>query len=728
MFSATPMTSSIHLSLVLHNHQPVGNFDGVFEQAYRESYRPFLDLFESYPSLRIALHTSGPLMEWLDAHYPEYVDRLAALVAQGRVEILGGAFYEPILTMIPPRDRVGQIRAYTRWLEARLGATVQGMWIAERVWEQSLARDVADAGIRYTLLDDFHFKCAGLVDEQLFGYYITEDDGRVLFVFPGDERLRYIIPFDDPERTIDRLGQLAERHPGAVAVFADDGEKFGAWPETHRHVYENGWLRRLFDLLVQNQHWIHIATPADVLERVSPLGKIYLPDASYREMTEWVLPAQQQNDYLASRHGLEHDSRWPHVAPFVRGGIWRNFKVKYAETNEMYARMMAVSARLAAAVETGATGDAINYARTELYRGQCNCAYWHGAFGGVYLPHLRNAVFNHLIAADNLLDQAAGRAGPWVEATVGDWNFDARQEVQLANDRLLAILAPSTGGHLVELDVRTICHNLLATLTRRPEAYHGKILYGACDGDHQAAVIQDRVVCKQEGLDALLRYDAYPRKSLIDHFYSPDATRDAIERGEASELGDFVLAPYETRLRRNPDRIQVQMTRAGRAAGHSVRVTKGVTLDAGGRSLEIAYLLEGLPAGESLLFAVEFNVAGMPAGADDRYFHGGEGNRYGQLGARLDLADSSRLHLVDEWLGLDVGFAVSRPTDFWTFPIQSVSQSEGGFEGVHQSVVVLPHWRAMADEHGRWSVRILLDVNTTLAEQRMEKPVLAATV
>jgi alpha-amylase/alpha-mannosidase (GH57 family) len=452
----TLMTPSIHFALVLHNHQPVGNFDGVFEQAYRDSYRPFLDLFEQYPTLRIGLHTSGPLMEWLDAHHPEYLDRLSSFVAAGRIEILGGAFYEPILTMIPPRDRVGQIRTYSRWLENRLGATIQGMWMAERVWEQSLASDIADAGIRYTLLDDFHFKCAGLVDEQLFGYYITEDDGRTLFVFPGDERLRYIIPFDDPEKTIDRLAHLAERHPGQVAIFADDGEKFGAWPETHKHVYENGWLRRLFDLLVQNQQWIHITTPAEVLERVSPLGKIYLPDASYREMTEWVLPAQQQTDYLASRHGLEHDSRWPHVAPFVRGGFWRNFKAKYSETNEMYARMMAVSKRLQAAIDAGASGDLIDYARTELYRGQCNCAYWHGAFGGIYLPHLRNAIFNHLIAADNLLDQAAGKSGAWVEANVGDWNFDARQEVQLASDRLSVMLSPSEGGQMIELDVRDL--------------------------------------------------------------------------------------------------------------------------------------------------------------------------------------------------------------------------------------------------------------------------------
>ena len=120
----------------------------------------------------------------------------------------------------------------------------------------------------------------------------------------------------------------------------------------------------------------------------------------------------------------------------------------------------------------------VEQARAELYRGQCNCGYWHGAFGGIYLPHLRNAVYQHLIAADNLLDRAIGRPETWIEAAADDFNFDARQEVRLANDKLVALVAPSRGGQLYELDVRRIRHNLLATLARRPEAYHRKVLAG----------------------------------------------------------------------------------------------------------------------------------------------------------------------------------------------------------------------------------------------------------
>ena len=731
------MTHPLRLCLVLHNHQPVGNFDGVFEQAYQDSYLPFLDVFESYPAeLRLSLHTSGPLMEWLDERHCEYVDRLARLVAAGRVEIIGGPFYEPILTMIPSRDRVGQITSYTAWLESRLGAHVQGMWMPERVWEQPLTADLAAAGMKYTVLDDFHFKNAGLTEDELYGYFVTEDDGRTLSIFPGSEPLRYTIPFQDPQRSIDYLRCIADRIPNAVVVFGDDGEKFGTWPDTRQHVYTNGWLRRFFDALLANRQWLKLTTLAEAAENVAPRGTIYLPDGSYREMTEWALPVGQQLEYDAVVHELDHQANWPRIKRFVRGGFWRNFKVKYPEANEMYARMMMASKRLAQ-VQCEASGEELRYAQTALYRGQCNCPYWHGAFGGIYLPHLRNAIYNQLIACDNLIDRASGKNGGFVEATADDYNFDLRQEVRLASDKLICLLAPASGGQIYELDVRTICHNLLATLTRRPEAYHNKVLAGANQSAGQVASIHDRVVFKQAGLDQRVVYDKTPRKSLLDHFFAPDVTHAQVAGNLAEERGDFVAGVYDAKIRRAADRVQVQLSRSGRILTRSasegtltrsasegdsreIKITKAVTLIQRSPALEIVYLLENLPADEPLHFAVEFNLAGLPSGADDRYFHDLAGKRYGQLGTHLDLHDVQSLGLIDEWLGIDVQLAANRPTSFWTFPIETVSQSEGGFELVHQSVAVLPHWQVRGDASGRWSVTLTLTASTALAESRMQ--------
>ena len=722
------MAKPIRLAFALHNHQPIGNFGHVFEQAYQDSYRPFLEMFGRYESLKMSLHTSGSLMEWIDARHPDYVDHLAALAAEGRLEIIGGAYYEPILAMIPSRDRVGQIREYTRWLENRLGAIVRGMWIPERVWEQSFVRDLSAAGIEYCILDDFHFKNAGLVDSQLHGHYLTEDDGRVMSIFPGSERLRYLIPFGDPHQTIEYLAGIAEEHEDPIVVFGDDGEKFGTWPETKKHVYTDGWLGRFFDALVENQDWIRMTTLAEANDGAHPIGKVYLPDSSYREMTEWAMPAERQVEYDRVSHEMQDDHRWEALKQFVRGGFWRNFKIRYGESDEMYSRMMSVSRRLNEAIESHGANDLIDRAQTELYRGQCNCGYWHGAFGGIYLPHLRNAIYEHLIAADNLLDEAQGLPDTWIEAKAEDFNFDGRQEVQLANDKLVGLIAPFGGGHLYELDVRSIRHNLLATLRRRPEAYHRKVLGGASNDTDDCASIHDRVVFKQEGLEKMIQYDDHPRKSLVDLFYDEGTSFDAVVSGKAVQRGDFVEGVYETRLRRNPGRIQVQLSRQGNACGFPVRVSKAVTLNAGSSTLEIAYLLEDLPPGHPIHFGVEFNFAGMPAEADNRYFYDAGRNQLGQLGSTLDLSEVPGVGLVDEWLGIDVGLKASRATNIWAYPVATVSQSEGGFELVHQSVVVQPHWLVEADADGRWTVTMHLSVGAFRVQTNpIEAPAVAAT-
>jgi alpha-amylase len=161
------------------------------------------------------------------------------------------------------------------------------------------------------------------------------------------------------------------------------------------------------------------------------------------------------------------------------------------------------------------------------------------------------------------------------------------------------------------------------------------------------------------------------------------------------------------------------MSRTGMAFDTPVRITKGVTLAAGENVLEIAYLLENLPAHRPLHFAVEFNFAGLPAGASDRYFYRGDhSENLGQLGTKLDLQSIDSLGLVDEWLGIDVQWSANRPSHVWTFPIESVSQSEGGFELVHQSVVLQPHWLVYPDPEGRWSVTMRLHIDTSLAERR----------
>lgn len=737
---------SIKLVLALHNHQPVGNFDGVIDAAYQDAYGPILELLAEYPEIAITLHCSGSLMEWIVDHRPEYIERLKGFVQRGQIELLGGPFFEPIMAAIPRRDRVGQIKAYTEYLHQLFGVTVKGMWIPERVWEPTFAGDITDAGIDYTLVDDFHFRSAGLSDNELHGYYLTEDEGRLLKIFPDSEKLRYTIPYAEPEETIEHLRQIAATHINPVAVFGDDGEKFGVWPDSKQHCYTNGWLRRFFSALMQNRDWLQVVTLGQAVQSVSPLGKIYLPDASYREMTEWVLPTDQQLKYREIVRRKEQEPDWAELKPFVRAGFWRNFLVKYPESDEMYCRMREVSRRLEEAEDSRETGvgsrepaadgststdqeprtknqQLLNLARLELYRGQCNCPYWHGAFGGLYLPHLRNAIYKHLIQADTLLEQLAGRTGRWVSVDVQDFNLDARKEVRLAGDRLVAYIAPARGGHLYELDIRSTKVNLLATLNRRPEPYHQRVLEA---GRRQHEVgqlseldINNSVKFKQPDLDKKLQYDAWPRKSLVDHFLAPGTTLEEFQAGQG-DIGSFVVGVYDARVRRTDSRVETILTRTGQVGTSTAKVTKTIALDSSASGeLDVRYEIEGLTPGEPIHFAVEWNFAALASGADDRYFYDHIGQQRGRLDTVQVLPACERIGLVDEWLGIDVALDCSQTGDIWTFPIQTVSQSEGGFELVHQSACVVPNWQFTAPDDGRWSVQLKMSVDTSVAQARL---------
>ena len=727
------MAGTVRLILAFHNHQPIGNFDGVFEQSYQESYLPFLNVVQEYPDIPFALHTSGSLLEWLETAHPEYIERVKGLVAQNQVEIIGGAYYEPILANIPRRDRIGQISMYTQHLEALFQTTVRGMWVPERVWEQSFAGDVAAAGIKYTILDDHHFRSGGMRQEDLMGYYVTEDEGRLLSVLPGSERLRYLIPFQDPWQTIDYLREVAATTENPIVVFGDDGEKFGTWPDTYKHVYEDRWLERFLQALRENESWLKVTTPAETLDHVPPLGRFYIPDASYREMTEWALPPEPQTElHRLSHQDRPHDEDWHKLLAFSGGGFWRNFRVKYPESNEMYARSLEISSRIAQLeTQAGLSGDEtelLEDARRCLYRAQCNCSFWHGAFGGLYLPHLRNAVYANLIEADTLLEQISHAQDTWVDVATGDFNLDARQEVRINNQRLVAFFRPADGGHLYELDLRTCKTNLLATLNRRPEAYHEKIfehaarLREAAERGEQlqedVASIHDLVRFKQPDLDQKIGYDNWDRKSLVDHVLTPDLSFDAFRNGEGTS-GGFESCTYEASIRRSDTDVTLEMRAHGDVHGQHIGIRKFVTASSERpNELLIRYQLSDLPVGQTFHFGTEFNFATMPGGASDRYFYNAEGSQLGTLDSHQNLDGLPRVGLVDEWQGLDVSLEFSQDAQLWAFPIETISQSESGFELVHQSVAVIPHWQFTVGDDAAFSVEMRLVLDTSLARAR----------
>ena len=122
--------SKLHLVLAFHNHQPVGNFEHVLEECYRKSYLPFLETLLNHPQLKVVLHYSGNLLLWMEEKHPEAFDIIKTLVETERVELLSGGFYEPVLPVLPEKDRVLQVSEMSRYIRKRFGQSPRGMWLA----------------------------------------------------------------------------------------------------------------------------------------------------------------------------------------------------------------------------------------------------------------------------------------------------------------------------------------------------------------------------------------------------------------------------------------------------------------------------------------------------------------------------------------------------------------------------------------------------------------------
>jgi len=716
----------INFAIGIHNHQPVGNFDFVFEEAYQRAYLPFLEVHEKHPSVKLAQHYSGILLEWIAEHHPEFIKRLKKFVRGGAVEMMTGGYYEPILITIPDEDKVGQINKLTQYVRDVTGYAPRGMWVAERVWEPYLPEPLAKAGVEYTALDDAHFKYAGLREQDLGGYYITESNGAVLKIFPISEKLRYTMPFRPPEESIEILRSLATEAGDRLIVFADDGEKFGVWPGTFEQCYENGWLDQFFSLLEENSDWINIMTFSEALENLNPAGRVYLPAASYREMMEWALPAHAIHEYEEFEQWLQDRGMPEENKVFIRGGFWRNFLAKYAESNNMHKRMLRGSFRLSKLMASS-KAKKLQMARDHIYAGQCNCPYWHGVFGGLYLPHIRSAIYNNLIRADVEMDEieqsAAAKKSGWTKYEFVDFDCDGHNELVVETDVINLFFAPGAGAHLFEFDFKPKAFNIIDTMTRREEGYHRKLLELAQkrrenEYDDGVASIHDILSVKEEGLEKYLNYDWYRRTSLVDHFLHPQTELEYFAKAQYGEQGDFVDHPYSVHVSKQEKDLIARFARNGHVwVGDEfvpVYLSKSVTIRPKSSEISVRYLLKNNHTKAiQLWFGTEFAFSLLAGNAPDRYYIVEnvdlDDNRLASTGATNDVKS---IKLRDEWLGLEIEVVSAQKADIWRFPIETISMSEAGFERVYQCSIVMPNWKINLEPGQKWQTIIEQKIRT----------------
>lgn len=639
----------------IHMHQPVDNFDEAVDKAVTLCYRPFFETMLKYPQFKFSLHCSGWLLNTLRKKYPDLFAMMQTLTESNSIEWITAGYYEPILSAIPSRDRVGQIKLLNKFLKKYFGVKAKGLWLTERVWESAIIPDLKRVGVEFALVDDYHFLSSGYDAAKMDGYYLTEEGAEELSLFPISQALRYALPFHSPQRAIDAI--LASSKEGAAVIF-DDAEKFGLWPKTHEWVYEKKWLEHFIEAVlaepqIETQHY------SEYMQNKRSYGIAYLHNTSYFEMGEWSLHAKE---------ALELEALKERVAlPFLQGGIWKNFFLKYCESNYLHKRMLYWSKQQESLSKEQ---------RRELYKLQTNDVFWHGVFGGLYLPNLRDNAYRYLLGLEKT------KAADTVEFEHIDIDKDGYEELKVRTQKYSAVFSPKHGGQMLEFGSFYSLFNWQNTLMRRREAYHEKILEPKQEPQKRVQKREDEIetihtdtLVLEENLRPYLIFDWHPKFSFIDHFALEPFCLENFAALSFNEIGDFANQPFVF------DQKNLTYIREGgvyleQKYNTSLQKSYTFTQNSVGLAVEAKSDFE-----ETLFYATELNF--HFAHPHKTLFNGHK------VDEGLSLQELLELEIYDPFTQEKLLLSFSQECSVDAYLLATVSQSELGFDKVVQGISIL---------------------------------------
>lgn len=652
----------VKLLFGVHMHQPVDNFGDAVREAIELCYAPFFATMREYPEFRFAVHSSGWLLNEIKTKHPKVFEDMLYLTKRGTIEWVGAGYYEPILSAINSLDAQAQINKLSNYLEKNLKSSPKGTWLTERVWESSVISDLRACGLEYVVVDDYHFLSSGFNGEVMDGYYETEAGGEKIALFPISASLRYALPFFDVERSVEAILKCAKDEDSAAIIF-DDLEKFGLWPKTHAWVYEKGWLRGFVEAVLANEQ-IETMHYKEYLATHRSKGLAYLNNTSYFEMGEWSLKSRQSLALEALKERLGDEYFQKDGVALVKGGIWKNFFIKYHESNYIHKRMMHHSKNQSELKKS---------ALEALYKLQTNDVLWHGVFGGLYLPNLRDNAYRYLLEIENSL------AKKKIATSYLDVDMDGYEEFKVLTKELSLIFSSRYGAQLMEFGSLEKLFNWQNTLMRRHEAYHEKILHPkeAVPKMHEEGIesIHNDAAVLDATLKSDLVYDWHPKYSFIDHISTEAFSFEAFVRASYHEVGDFANRPFVF------DKGHTEFRREGGIyldKKYDTICVKKYSFETSSFSLALELQSEHT---HELHYAMECN---FHFAHPDKVLLNGQ-----KVGDGLSLVGVDRLVLEDSYTQKALRISLDKKCMIHAYILNTISQSESGFERTAQQISLL---------------------------------------
>jgi len=410
--------SKISLILGSHAHVPYGSDTTEFEHVYTAMLRPFVSCLYKYPRIQAVLHYSGVLLHLVERTHQELFMLIEDMVARRQIEMLGGGFYEPILPIIPPQDKMGQIELLTTYIRKQFGKRPQGCWIPEYAWEQGLVSPLVSCGMGFAFLSERQFTTAGIGADAPC---ICEDLGKFITVFPVSQSMESVLASKSISALLEDFSH-SRANPALEAIvtifpgkaISDNGEE-----------PDYAW-NHFFEELSLCENFVETVGPGKLYKRLKGLRKVYIPD-SVGDVDS--VPA-------------------------------RRFVISYPEAGRLYSKMIFTNMLVSHVRGDKARKDS---AYEELWKAQGSALFCRTGRQGLHGNALRNMAYSAMLGAERVT-RGVGKFDPSLLSF--DFNMDGEEEWLFQDTKLNCYIQPRGGG-IFELDYLPKTWNYLNTCRDR---------------------------------------------------------------------------------------------------------------------------------------------------------------------------------------------------------------------------------------------------------------------
>ncbi|MCL2410659.1 MAG: alpha-amylase [Treponema sp.] len=405
--------SKISLIIGSHAHVPSSASEKEFEYIYETRMRPFVSNLYRYSNIHAVLHYSGVLLYWVERTHPGFFMLIEDMINRKQAEILGGGFYEPVFPLIPLHDRIGQIELMTTYLRKHYGKRPQGCWLPGMVWEQPMANALCASDMTYTFLSQEQFLQAGMKGASLYSPCITEDQGKLIVVFPtalsvekelAEKSFSHV--FNELHKKVEKeFKSSSNRYSPNEKIICVFPEKVASSPE---EAPDTAW-NRFFEEISLSEKLLETTLPSKIIKTVKAYGKASFPNSSAYD-----------KDFSPRRFLIDHD-----------------------EVNNLYSKMILTNVLI-----NQLKGDKSRKqnAREELWKAQDSLLFSPG--NGYLRSEFRKAAYSSLLRAEKLTREKEKPVSSFVQY---DFDFDGIKEF-LFQDSLINCYIQQKGGSIFELD------------------------------------------------------------------------------------------------------------------------------------------------------------------------------------------------------------------------------------------------------------------------------------